>query len=159
MAKRLLLPAQLPWHTMTWCLHSTESPLCSIGEATPSTRSWISASATGWTRPKEGRCQSTLDRRTCIFSSFLLPSPLRCHKVSSRTSVLALKMRHFLLLFLLSSAPPFTSKAPGYAYGVKLSGKKNCVICYFGDGAAQEGDAHAAMNFSATLGCPVIFFW
>ena len=49
--------------------------------------------------------------------------------------------------------------APGYAYGLKISGKKNCVICYFGDGAAQEGDAHAAMNFAATLQCPVIFFW
>lgn len=49
--------------------------------------------------------------------------------------------------------------APGYAYGLKLSGSKDCVIVYFGDGAAQEGDAHAAMNFAATLGCPVIFFW
>ena len=49
--------------------------------------------------------------------------------------------------------------APGYAYGLKLSGSKDCVIVYFGDGAAQEGDAHAAMNFAATLRCPVIFFW
>jgi 2-oxoisovalerate dehydrogenase E1 component alpha subunit len=32
------------------------------------------------------------------------------------------------------------------------------VICYFGDGAASEGDAHAALNFSATLECPIIFF-
>ena len=47
--------------------------------------------------------------------------------------------------------------APGYAFGLKRSGSKNCVICYFGDGAAQEGDAHASMNFAATLGCPVIF--
>ena len=47
--------------------------------------------------------------------------------------------------------------APGYALGLKRSGSKNCVICYFGDGAAQEGDAHASMNFAATLGCPVIF--
>ena len=48
--------------------------------------------------------------------------------------------------------------APGYAYGLKLSGSKNCVVVYFGDGAAQEGDSHAAMNFAATLKCPVIFF-
>ena len=47
--------------------------------------------------------------------------------------------------------------APGYAYALKRAGSKNCVICYFGDGAAQEGDAHAAMNFAATLDCPVIF--
>lgn len=34
-----------------------------------------------------------------------------------------------------------------------------CVICYFGEGAASEGDAHAALNFAATLEAPVIFFW
>ncbi|CAF4700229.1 unnamed protein product [Rotaria sp. Silwood1] len=33
-----------------------------------------------------------------------------------------------------------------------------CVICYFGEGAASEGDAHAALNFAATLEVPVIFF-
>ncbi len=31
-------------------------------------------------------------------------------------------------------------------------------MCYFGEGAASEGDAHAAFNISATLKCPVIFF-
>ena len=56
--------------------------------------------------------------------------------------------------------PSFTvPSAPGYAYGLKQAGSQNCVIVYFGDGAAQEGDAHAAMNFAATLKCPVIFFW
>ena len=38
-----------------------------------------------------------------------------------------------------------------------MAGSKNCVVCYFGDGAAQEGDSHASMNFAATLDCPVIF--
>ncbi|CAF4441921.1 unnamed protein product, partial [Adineta steineri] len=33
-----------------------------------------------------------------------------------------------------------------------------CVICYFGDGTASEGDAHAAFNFAATLEVPIIFF-
>lgn len=32
------------------------------------------------------------------------------------------------------------------------------VICYFGEGAASEGDAHAGFNFAATLECPIIFF-
>ena len=40
---------------------------------------------------------------------------------------------------------------------MKMAGSKSCVVCYFGDGAAQEGDCHAAMNFAATLKCPVIF--
>jgi 2-oxoisovalerate dehydrogenase E1 component alpha subunit len=28
---------------------------------------------------------------------------------------------------------------------------------YFGDGGSSEGDVHAALNFAATLACPVIF--
>lgn len=28
---------------------------------------------------------------------------------------------------------------------------------YFGEGAASEGDFHAALNFAATLGAPAIF--
>ncbi|XP_066140007.1 2-oxoisovalerate dehydrogenase subunit alpha, mitochondrial [Euwallacea fornicatus] len=47
-------------------------------------------------------------------------------------------------------------QAVGSAYAMK--GTNKIVICYFGDGSASEGDAHAAFNFSATLECPVIFF-
>jgi len=32
-------------------------------------------------------------------------------------------------------------------------------MCYFGEGATSEGDAHAAFNFATVLDCPVIFFW
>ena len=49
--------------------------------------------------------------------------------------------------------------ASGLAYAYKRAQNGLCVICYFGDGAASEGDAHAAFNFAATLECPVIFFW
>ncbi|VVT53813.1 uncharacterized protein SAPINGB_P003763 [Magnusiomyces paraingens] len=62
--------------------------------------------------------------------------------------------------------------AAGAAYALKVLGEKSgvdpkseneiddgaCVICYFGDGAASEGDFHAALNMAATLNCPVIFF-
>ncbi|CAG8509430.1 10766_t:CDS:2 [Paraglomus occultum] len=48
--------------------------------------------------------------------------------------------------------------ASGAAYALKRAGKKNCVMCFFGDGAASEGDFHAALNFAATMQCPVIFF-
>lgn len=30
-------------------------------------------------------------------------------------------------------------------------------MAYFGEGASSEGDFHAALNFAATLGAPVIF--
>eukprot|EP01138_Halocafeteria_seosinensis_P000289 gb/GECG01000297.1/.p1 GENE.gb/GECG01000297.1/~~gb/GECG01000297.1/.p1 ORF type:complete len:439 (+),score=64.68 gb/GECG01000297.1/:1-1317(+) len=47
-------------------------------------------------------------------------------------------------------------QASGAAYALKGTGR--CVICYFGEGAASEGDFHAALNFASTLGGPVIFF-
>ncbi|KOB73105.1 WD repeat-containing protein 6, partial [Operophtera brumata] len=48
-------------------------------------------------------------------------------------------------------------QAVGAAYAFKrVPNNERCVICYFGDGAASEGDAHAAFNFAATLDCPVI---
>lgn len=58
---------------------------------------------------------------------------------------------------------PLTTQLPqavGTAYSFKrdLINNKRIVICYFGEGAASEGDFHAAMNFAATLECPVIFF-
>jgi 2-oxoisovalerate dehydrogenase E1 component alpha subunit len=62
---------------------------------------------------------------------------------------------------------PLTTQLPqaaGAAYALKtkaLIAKKPldaCTIVYFGDGAASEGDFHAAMNFSATLEAPLIFF-
>ena len=53
----------------------------------------------------------------------------------------------------------FSVSACGYSYAMKRSGTGNCVICYFGEGTASEGDAHAAFNFAATLEAPLVFFW
>eukprot|EP00195_Chlamydomonas_chlamydogama_P008912 CAMPEP_0202899442 /NCGR_PEP_ID=MMETSP1392-20130828/7669_1 /ASSEMBLY_ACC=CAM_ASM_000868 /TAXON_ID=225041 /ORGANISM="Chlamydomonas chlamydogama, Strain SAG 11-48b" /LENGTH=364 /DNA_ID=CAMNT_0049585617 /DNA_START=182 /DNA_END=1276 /DNA_ORIENTATION=+ len=47
--------------------------------------------------------------------------------------------------------------AVGAAYALKLSGSKGVTVTYFGEGAASEGDAHAAFNFAATLSVPCIF--
>lgn len=47
--------------------------------------------------------------------------------------------------------------AAGAAYALKLDGKSAVAVAYFGEGAASEGDFHAALNFAATLACPVIF--
>ncbi|KAI8885869.1 Dehydrogenase, E1 component [Backusella circina FSU 941] len=49
-------------------------------------------------------------------------------------------------------------QASGAAYALKLSGSNACTICFFGEGAASEGDFHAGLNMAATLKCPVIFF-
>ncbi|KAK5724304.1 hypothetical protein LTR15_004348 [Elasticomyces elasticus] len=54
-------------------------------------------------------------------------------------------------------------QASGAAYAVKLQNAMNptdeprVVACYFGEGAASEGDFHAALNIAATRSCPVIF--
>jgi len=63
------------------------------------------------------------------------------------------------LNFVTISSPLATQipQASGYAYGMKLSNSRNITVCYFGEGAASEGDFHAALNFAATLECPVLF--
>lgn len=49
-------------------------------------------------------------------------------------------------------------QAAGAAYALKMRGLKNVVMCYFGEGAASEGDFHAGLNIAATTEAPVIFF-
>ncbi|XP_012216976.2 2-oxoisovalerate dehydrogenase subunit alpha, mitochondrial [Linepithema humile] len=63
-------------------------------------------------------------------------------------------------LNFVTISSPLTTQLPqavGAAYAFKLDKKNACVVCYFGEGAASEGDAHAAFNFAATLSCPIIF--
>ncbi len=50
-------------------------------------------------------------------------------------------------------------QAAGAAYAYKRQQNGKCVIVYFGEGAASEGDAHTAMNFAAVFDVPLIFFW
>ena len=64
------------------------------------------------------------------------------------------------LHYMTVSSPLATQlpQATGYAYALKAEKKANCVICYFGDGAASEGDFHAALNMAGVLKTPSIFF-
>lgn len=64
------------------------------------------------------------------------------------------------LNFMTISSPLGTQipQASGYAYGQKMAGNDAVTICYFGEGAASEGDFHAGLNMAAVLNCPVIFF-
>lgn len=50
------------------------------------------------------------------------------------------------------------SHAVGAAYALKLDRINACAITYFGDGGTSTGDFHAALNFAAVLGTPVLFF-
>lgn len=54
-------------------------------------------------------------------------------------------------------------QAAGAAYALKMQAlqdpnvPRRVVACYFGEGAASEGDFHAALNIAATRSCPVVF--
>ncbi|SFR61326.1 2-oxoisovalerate dehydrogenase E1 component alpha subunit [Marinobacter daqiaonensis] len=63
------------------------------------------------------------------------------------------------LHYMTISSPLATQipQATGYAYGQKLAGDGKCTIVYFGEGAASEGDFHAALNMAAVHRVPVIF--
>eukprot|EP01012_Entosiphon_sulcatum_P010968 TRINITY_DN16567_c0_g1_i2.p1 TRINITY_DN16567_c0_g1~~TRINITY_DN16567_c0_g1_i2.p1 ORF type:complete len:373 (+),score=49.15 TRINITY_DN16567_c0_g1_i2:44-1120(+) len=49
-------------------------------------------------------------------------------------------------------------QAAGAGLAYRLEKKNKVVICFFGDGAASEGDFHAALNFASTLKSQTIFF-
>lgn len=49
-------------------------------------------------------------------------------------------------------------QAAGVGYSLKMQKKKNIAICYFGEGAASEGDFHAGLNLAAVTRSPVIYF-
>lgn len=86
------------------------------------------------------------------------------HFVTSRHSNAS---RYTVELSLLEEKKSFKCGVPlkiyiiavGAAYAYKRAQNGLCVMCYFGEGTSSEGDAHAALNFAATLDCPVIFFW
>ena len=61
--------------------------------------------------------------------------------------------------FHVVSSPLATQlpQAVGAAYALKAGGAPGVAVCYFGEGAASEGDFHAALNFAATLAAPVLF--
>lgn len=63
------------------------------------------------------------------------------------------------LNYMTISSPLATQipQAAGFAYGQKLAGKGDCTVCYFGEGAASEGDFHAGLNIAAVQNVPVIF--
>ncbi|XP_055388445.1 2-oxoisovalerate dehydrogenase subunit alpha, mitochondrial-like [Condylostylus longicornis] len=55
---------------------------------------------------------------------------------------------------------PLTTQVPhaaGCGYAFKLNGEKRAAVAFFGEGAASEGDFHAAMNFAAVLKSQTLF--
>lgn len=64
-------------------------------------------------------------------------------------------------LNVVTVSSPIGTKIPhaaGCAYAMKLQKESSIAICYFGEGAASEGDFHCGLNFAAVRKAPVIFF-
>lgn len=63
------------------------------------------------------------------------------------------------LNYMTISSPLATQipQATGYAYGQKMAGEGHCTAVYFGEGAASEGDFHAALNMAAVHKVPALF--
>ncbi|MCJ1356633.1 MAG: hypothetical protein MMC33_006628 [Icmadophila ericetorum] len=70
------------------------------------------------------------------------------------------KLNHHTISSPLATQIP---QASGAAYALKIQALQNpsapprIVACYFGEGAASEGDFHAALNIAATRACPIVF--
>ena len=47
--------------------------------------------------------------------------------------------------------------AAGMGYGIRLRGTDQVVLCFFGDGAVNEGAFHEALNVSALWDLPVVY--
>lgn len=47
--------------------------------------------------------------------------------------------------------------AVGAGLAAKKAGKKQVAVCYFGDGASEEGALHESLNFAATFNIPILF--
>lgn len=47
--------------------------------------------------------------------------------------------------------------AIGVAYWIALNHQPDCVLCYFGDGAANQGTFHESLNMAALWRLPVLF--
>jgi Dehydrogenase E1 component len=73
------------------------------------------------------------------FHAILLLTPHRCHRRDSPVTCCCL------------SSPTCCLR------GSQLEGEQRITAAYFGEGAASEGDFHAALNFAATLRAPTLF--
>jgi len=63
------------------------------------------------------------------------------------------------LNYVTVSSPLATQlpQASGAGYQYRITGQDRIAVTYFGEGAASEGDFHAAMNFAATLRSQTLF--
>jgi len=77
---------------------------------------------------------------------------------SGRQMPLHIGSREKRLLTISSPLGTQCPQAAGVAFGMKVSGKKEVALTYFGEGCASEGDVPSAFNIAAVHRCPTVFF-
>jgi pyruvate dehydrogenase E1 component alpha subunit len=64
---------------------------------------------------------------------------------------------HLGLVAMVSHLPAMLPVAVGCALAFRIKDEKRVAVGWFGEGSAQRGDAHEAMNFAAVRQLPVVF--
>src|SRR5512146_1729228 len=64
---------------------------------------------------------------------------------------------HLGLVAMVSHLPAMLPVAVGCALAFRIKEEKRVAVGWFGEGSAQRGDAHEAMNFAAVRQLPVVF--
>jgi 2-oxoisovalerate dehydrogenase E1 component alpha subunit len=62
------------------------------------------------------------------------------------------------IVYIKSTLGTQCPHAAGAAYAMKMQGREQVAVAFFGEGCASEGDVPSAFNVSAVHGCPTIFF-
>jgi len=68
-----------------------------------------------------------------------------------------LGLKKYNTLGFISHMGAMTAPANGVAFAMKYLGKKNAIIVFYGDGAAQQGVVHEALNYAAAQKLPTVF--
>lgn len=68
-----------------------------------------------------------------------------------------LGLKEYKILSFISHMGALCVAANGVAFAMQYCGEKNAVLCFFGDGAAQQGVVHEALNYAAVQKLPVVF--
>jgi len=61
------------------------------------------------------------------------------------------------ILAFISHMGALAVAANGIAWSMRYRQKKNAVLCFYGDGASQQGCVHEALNYAAVYNLPVVF--
>lgn len=65
--------------------------------------------------------------------------------------------RDYNILAFISHMGGLSVAANGVAWAMQYRKEKQAVLCYFGDGACQQGVVHEAFNYAAVYNLPVVF--